>query len=151
MTDNLSPTPSNLPRSEWQRLYNECKGWKSEIDFFSDELRFFVHLVDRYFLELVHDLESADLSGLAMKIHAAQKDQKIFSEDISEHMPHLKRLTEFPEGADAYEHLKRHEQLREYLGRFFSEIKYTKSKVFEEIEEVIRHSKELKKASHKLD
>ena len=44
------PKGSYIYEADWQKLYTLTEHWKSDLQFYNDDLKFLHHLIDKYFM-----------------------------------------------------------------------------------------------------
>ena len=53
--DFKSTQQNNIREINWQELYILTDHWKSDLDFYKDDLRFLHHLIDKYIIWITKD------------------------------------------------------------------------------------------------
>jgi hypothetical protein len=62
------PKSDYLQSAHWQELHALATHWKSDMNFFEDELRFIDLLIDKYFRALIEQENIAKLKVVASKL-----------------------------------------------------------------------------------
>ncbi len=136
-----------MKNGPWTELYALMEHWKSDLEFYRDDLRFLHHLIDKYFvwiaksenLETVRELKSG-LLQLKMRV-------RDLLEKVCRHKAKLAQMAEDPNKIDAAIIRTEHEHLEEEMVQFVRLFRANRKKVFA-ITEFIMDSEEL---SSKLD
>lgn len=116
--------------TNWEQLYVLTEHWKSDMQFYTDDLHFLNKLIDKYYIwiDKADHLREINQSRAALQSH--QKKSKDLQEKIGKHMVQLGYLIENPQRADAGLINKEHLHLEEELTDFY--------KVFNDLRKVIR-------------
>ncbi|NHF59609.1 hypothetical protein FK220_009675 [Flavobacteriaceae bacterium TP-CH-4] len=131
-----------LKDGPWDELYVITQHWKSDLEFYKDDLRFLHHLIDKYLIWITKK-ENLDLVG---KTKSNLFELKVKSKDLLEklhkHMIQLGYLVEDSNRSDAGVIKTEHEHLEEEIANFVKLFRTNRKEVFN-ITEYIIDSEEL--------
>lgn len=126
-----------LKDGPWDELYVLTSHWKSDLEFYRDDLRFLHHLADKYFmwitkqenLDMVKELKQGlfDLGTTCTDLLAK----------VDRHHVQLGRLVENPNEADAGVIKTEHEHLESEISQFVKAFRDNRKEVFAITEYVI--------------
>jgi len=108
--------------STWQELYIITKHWKSDIQFYKDDLKFLQHLINKYLIWITkkNNLDNVMLIGSNLLKTSKQCEQ--LNDAIDKHLSHLAGLIKDPFKNDyqsiKVEHLALEDQFSEFLKLF---------------------------------
>jgi hypothetical protein len=91
-------------------LYILAEHWKSDLEFYKDDLRFLHHLIDEYFVWFAHrESKRNEKSGRSL-VEISKKCDRILGK-ISKHLSHLAELIDDPFKYDSHKFRNEHEKL----------------------------------------
>ncbi len=130
-----------LKDGPWDELYMLTEHWKSDLEFYRDDLRFLHHLIDKYFIWITKrenlDMVKALKSGL-FDMNTKCKD---LLEKVNKHRIHLGYSVENSNKADAGVVKTEHEHLEEEIVAFVKSFRENRKEVFAITEHVIDSEK----------
>ena len=126
-----------LKDGPWDELYVLTKYWKSDLQFYKDDLRFLKHLTEKYFiwltkpdsLQLVKDLKDG-----FFRLTEKSKDLLL---KVDKHLIQLGYLVEDPNREDAGVIVTEHEHLEEEMASFLISFRKNRKEVFAITEHII--------------
>jgi hypothetical protein len=143
--ENLSLRPKGdfSYTAEYQHLYILTEHWKSDLEFYKNDLRFLHHLIDKYFVWFAHKEHLDEMRNLASRLSKIGTKCDRLLDKISQHLSHLAELIDDPFKYDAHKFRSEHEELENQIAFFvknFCEIKKETFTVSEQIieKEIIR-------------
>jgi hypothetical protein len=126
------PKSDYLMQATWQELYKLAEHWKSELQFYADELRFFGKLVSSY-----DGSSDPELVQVNRMIKDAGIQLKSISSQTEEHLKHIGQvLTGKSPGQDML-FREEHNVLEDNIAAFIQAVRNLRIKLFSEIEEYI--------------
>tara|TARA_R110000765_G_scaffold403396_1_gene499434 strand:- start:169 stop:618 length:450 start_codon:yes stop_codon:yes gene_type:complete len=131
-----------LKNGPWYALYVLTKHWKSDLEFYRDDLRFLHHLIDKYFMWLSKPENLKMVKELKNKLHHLNIKSKDLLDKISKHHIQLGYLVEDPSKRDAGIIKTEHEHLEQEMAEFIKLFRENRKEVFA-ITEYIIDSEEL--------
>jgi len=137
----IRPKTDYLHQAGWQELYVLTKHWRSDMEFYSDELRFMCNLVDKYFKWLIKDENIGLVQTLTTKLIETDSRQKEIIEKIDMHLSHLDELIENSFLRDSQQFRDEHAILEDRMTAFITAFRKTKKEVFAITEQVMKTGK----------
>jgi hypothetical protein len=92
-------------------LYILAEHWKSDLEFYKDDLRFLHHLIDEYFVWFAHREHLNEMRNLAGRLSKLVKNVIGYTRKISKHLSHLAELIDDPFKYDSHKFRNEHEKL----------------------------------------
>lgn len=78
----------------WKAFYVVTKNWQSDLAFYSDEMKFFKGLVNKYFMWLIKDESLLIAEELIAKLMKIEREKNEIITKIELHLQHIKSLLE---------------------------------------------------------
>lgn len=130
-----------LKNGPWDELYVITQHWKSDLEFYRDDLRFLNHLIDKYFLWITKS-ENIDLvKELSLGLIKLVLEVKDLMAKVQKHLIQLGYLVEDPNKSDAGIIKTEHEHLEEELAKFVKSFRGNRKEVFTITEYIIDSEK----------
>jgi len=130
-----------LKEVSWDELYVLTQHWKSDLEFYRDDLRFLHHLIDKYFMWLT----KTENLELVKELKKGLSDLKIQNVDlmakVGKHTIQLGNLIENIKKTHAGIVKTEHEHLEEELAAFVKSFRKNRKEVFKITEYVIDNEK----------
>jgi hypothetical protein len=104
--------------------------WKSDVEFFNEELDFLRRLVDKHYSTLVDEANMERTKSLISMLGETQKRSDILLQDVQSHMTHVSALFENPFAHDAQECKDEHENLETRVANFSRDFRSVKREAF---------------------
>lgn len=140
--DTKSTKQNNLGEVKWQELYILTDHWKSDLDFYKDDLRFLHHLIDKYFIWITKDDNLKMVKDIEKNLFEIKKKSVDLMEELIIHQGNLGLMVENPVQSSNPQFLKDHEILEEKVANFVKLFRSNRKEVFN-ITEYIIDSEEL--------
>lgn len=143
--ENLSLRPKGdfTWTAEYQQLYILTEHWISDMQFYKDDVHFLHHLIDKYFIWLVHKENLDEMRNLASSLSNIVGTCDALLEKTSEHLSHLAELIDDPFKYDSHKFRSEHEELENEIAVFIKKFRKIKKETFAVSEQVI--DKEVKR------
>lgn len=132
--ENLGFNKSN---SSWEELHIITDKWKSDLDFYSFELRFLHKLIDKYYIWLTNDELLNEVEQIASRVATANKVRNVLTIKTLKHLRHIEDVFENEFVYDAQEFKNEHAELENKLVNFYKNFKLLKKEVFALTEQVL--------------
>lgn len=131
------PKGRYIHESNWQQLYVLTEHWKSDLEFYNDDLKFLHRLIDKYFIwmskkeniDLVRDIEIGLLE--------MDNQSSMLLQEVNKHIHHLAELIDNPLAYDSQIFRTEHEKLEDDLAAFVKDFRKNRKEVFMVTEHVI--------------
>lgn len=130
-----------LANGSWYELYILMKNWKSDLEFYSDDLRFFHHLIDKYFRYLSTSENLKNIIELKNKLHHLYTKSKELLRKVGKHVIQLGCFVEDPSKGDAKMIHSEQERLENELAQFVTHFRENRKEVFVITEYIIDSEK----------
>lgn len=122
---------------EWRSLLTLTKHWKSDLQFFEDELRTLDTLNDRLYKVITRTANIEVNRKMAGDITKLQKKQIKLSKDVGTHLHHLTGMMQSPFALNYQAYREEHERLEVLFAQFVKAVRAVRRKVYVLIEEEI--------------
>lgn len=125
----------------WQELYILTGHWNSDLQFYSDDLGFLHHLIDKYVIWITRQ-ENLDLvHSIKMNLFRTKKKCTKLLEKIDGHRKQLAYLIENPDSSAAEGIKTAHEQLEKRMADFLKTFRENRKEIFRISEYIIDSEK----------
>ena len=135
------PKSNYLLNAEWQELHTLTTHWKSDMDFFKDELRFINVLFDKYFTALVDKNNIGRTKEVAANLAIVQDRWDTLAQQIGKQLEHIQQLMIDPASADTKGFRMEHSVLEDDLSEFIKMFRSVKSEIFQLTERIAKTEK----------
>jgi len=126
-----------LKDGPWDELYVLTKHWKSDLEFYQDDLRFLHHLIDKYFMWITKQENLDMVRELKKGLQDMNTKVKDLLDKVGKHCIQLGYLVEDPNSKDAGITKMEHEHLEEEMAQFVKSFRENRKEVFTITEYVI--------------
>ena len=137
----MSTLKNKIDSEVFSRYYVMAEHWKSDVEFYGDELQFLNSLINKYFVYLLTDESLKDVQALAVRITDTTKSRDKLLPDIIRYMLSIKRQLTEDEEIHIKEAKATHVKLDEQMNEFVNSFKLLKKDVFSVIEKVLEKEK----------
>jgi hypothetical protein len=134
-----------LPQGNlWPSYHAVAKHWKSDVQFFEDELNFFRLLIDKHLALLIEPGNIEQTRAIVTDITKLENERTKLDQAIDHHIQHIVLLVENPFAQNAQECKSEHEKLESSVASFVKKFRTVKMEVFKLTERII-HSEKAKR------
>lgn len=119
-----------LENGPWDELYVLTEHWKSDIEFYRDDLRFLHHLIEKYFIWITKPENLELVKELQQGLFGLNKKSDDLREKTGKHLIQLGKLVENPNSGNAGVIKTEHEHLEEEIADFVKEFRRNRKEVF---------------------
>lgn len=134
---NIDKELDFLKDGPWNELYILTQHWRSDLQFYNDDLRFLHHLIEKYFLWITKS-ENLDLvKELKKELFNLNIKSNDLIEKVNKHLIQLGHLVEDPNKGNAGIIKTEHEHLEEEIADFVKSFRLNRKEVFAITEYVI--------------
>lgn len=134
---SLRPKGDFTWSAEYQQLYILTEHWKSDLQFYKEDLQFLHRLIDKYFIWLINKEHLDQMRNLASDLSEISKKCDGLLEKTSKHLIHLSELIDDPYKYDSHKFRSEHEELENEIASFLQKLRKIKTEVFAVSEPVI--------------
>lgn len=142
----LRPDDDFIGHAKLEELYVLTEHWLSDMEFYKEELRFFIHLVDRYFILLLKEEHINKAQIIVSNIRALERSSERITLQMKEHIKDIEEFYEYTEGYDDAQFRTDHADLEQEFVDFVQSITELKQDVFA----ISRRMIEIEKLTHLL-
>lgn len=125
----------------WPELYVLTEHWKSDLEFYADDLRFLHHLLDKYFMWLTKPENLDMVKELKVGLFHLKNKCRDLLEKVQRHGMQLGEMVEDNNKADANLIRTEHEHLEEEVANFVILFRSNRKEVFAITEFIIDSEK----------
>jgi hypothetical protein len=137
----LKPQSNYFRDANWKELHVLTTHWKSDVDFYKDELRFLRELIDKYFIWLIEDNNLYKAQKLVIRLTDTEKElENILKAVVS----HVKQIEKFITNEFVYSEVffsDEHTRLENKMTAFMKLFRGLKKDIFAVTKEVIEGEK----------
>ncbi|HUH46612.1 MAG TPA: hypothetical protein VLZ54_05615 [Arenibacter sp.] len=129
------PKGTYLNAADWQGLYVLTGHWKSDLEFYRDDLKFLQQLIDKYFIWMVRKESLDEVREIESDlVEIARKCDQLIKRTIK-HLTHLADLVEAPVDSPIFR--AEHAGLEEDIAIFVKAFRTNRKEVFAITEHVM--------------
>ncbi|MCB0402348.1 MAG: hypothetical protein KDD41_09715 [Flavobacteriales bacterium] len=133
----LRPKAGYIHNAEWEELYVLTEHWKSDMDFYHDEVRFLNKLIAKYFMWLSDGKNIIVVKSLQDELNVLANNKDGLRLLCLKHLRHMEEYVENPFSHDETEFKQEHQLLEDRTARFVKDFKALKRDIFSVTEKVI--------------
>lgn len=137
----IRPKSDYLHRATLEELYSLDEHWKSDMDYYKDEIKFLQDLTAKYYLWLEEEPEAEDLNKLIQSLRELNQTQEDLSAQVLKDMNEIEQLGENPFAYNEQGLRDERVQLEEDITNFIYDLRIVKKSIFEATERVLSHEK----------
>jgi len=121
----------------WQQLYVLTEHWKSDLEFYNDDLKFLHHLIDKYFMWMSKKENIDMVRDIEIGLLEMDNESSMLIQQVNKHLHHLVELIDKSFAYDSHKFRTEHEQLEDDLAQFVKDFRKNRKEVFTITEHVI--------------
>jgi len=125
----------------WQELYVLTKHWKSDIQFYKDDLKFLQKLINKYIIWITKEENLAKVTKTQNELNNVVEQCDTLITNIEHHIKHLADLINNPFKYDSQEFKEEHTKLEIEIYEFIKTFRKSKTKAFAITEYVVDDEK----------
>lgn len=131
------PSGSYIHEANWQQLYVLTEHWKSDLEFYNTDLKFFHHLIDKYFM-WISKKENIDMvREIEIGLLEMDNQSSMLLQQVNKHLHHLAELAANSFAYDSHKFRTEHEKLEDELSSFVKDFRKNRKEVFTITEHVM--------------
>ncbi|MDB4270594.1 hypothetical protein N9896_00730 [bacterium] len=139
---NKSIQQNTIGEVNWQELYILTDHWKSDLNFYKDDLRFLHHLIDKYIIWITKDDNLNMVNDIKKNLFEIRKKSMDLMKEVTTHLGNLGLMVENPVQSSNPQFIEDHEALEDKISKFVKLFRTNRKEVFN-ITEYIIDSEEL--------
>ena len=132
------PKDNYINEADWQKLFILTEHWKSDLEFYKDDLRFLHHLIENYFMWLTKNENIEMVKEIGANVFKVEKQCALLIKKTNKHLHHLAELMENPFAYDSHKFREEHEILEDELAQFLIDFRKNRKEVFKITEHIIK-------------
>ncbi len=140
-TSEYSRETEFLKDGPWDELYVITQYWKSDLEFYRDDLRFLHYLVDKYFIWITKAENIDMVKSLKNSLLVLNEEVTGLLDKIGSHRIRLGYLVENPRYADATVMKRDHAELEREMALFVKSFRKNRKEVFKITEYIVDSEK----------
>lgn len=114
----------------WSELYALTDHWKSDLEFYKDDLRFLHHLIEKYYMWITKPENLDMVKELKVGLFNLKTKCRDLLEKVGRHRTHLGQMVEDYKKADASIIIREHEHLEEEVAHFVTLFRSNRKEAF---------------------
>ncbi len=126
-----------LKNGSWDEVYVLTEHWKSDMEFYRDDLRFLHHLIDKYFIWIAKPENLMLVQELKISLYELNKKSNELLEKTSNHLRKLGHQVENPAQGETGVLTEEHEYLEAEITAFVKSFRRNRKEVFAITEYII--------------
>ena len=139
------PKADFMLTADWQQLYILTEHWRNDVEFFNDEVKFMLKLVDKYFVWLMADEDLTEIQAIMKQIRKLEVGCGKIENKIVLHLSHITSVIEnsYNKGEikEEQQFREEHEDLEEELTLYTKDLRVVKKELFKLTEGVMETEK----------
>ncbi len=135
------PKGTFLIDANWEELYVLTEHWKSDLEFYKDDLRFLHRLINKYFIWITEEENLDMVRSLEISLVKMDRSCKDLLSKIGKHLIQLGKLVENSDDEQSRVFRIEHEHLEDEIADFVKCFRENRKEVFTITEHVIDSEK----------
>ncbi len=134
---------SDFPNSKWEELYFLAKHWKSDLEFYKDDLRFLHNLIAKYLIWITKKENLESVADLRKREHELALSCDELQQKVSSHLEMASTLVKGGSEVTKKDFFTTHGELENEIAAFVKTFRENRKKVFK-VTEYVMDSEELR-------
>lgn len=134
---NKSTQQNTIGEVNWQELYILTDHWKSDLNFYKDDLRFLHHLIDKYIIWITKDDNLKMVQEIKKNLFEIRNTSEDLMKEVTTHQGNLGLMVENPVQTSNPQFMKDHEVLEDKISKFVKLFRSNRKEIFKITEYVI--------------
>lgn len=135
--NNKSKQLNKAGEVNWQELYILAGHWKSDLNFYKDDLKFLHHLINKYIIWITKDENLNMVKEIEKNLFELRNNSEDLMQDVITHQGNLALIFENPIHSPNPQFLGDHEDLEDKISKFVKLFRSNRKEVFKITEYVI--------------
>ncbi len=135
------PKGKYIQNANWSELYVLTEHWKSDLNFYKDDLRFLKFLINKYFIWLTIEENVKEVKSIEKSLHDTEVICNNLIEKVKKHLIQLGDLSENTNLESARIFRIEHEHLEDEISEFVKSFRINRKKVFKITEHIVDSEK----------
>jgi len=134
---NKSIQQNTIGEVNWQELYILTDHWKSDLNFYKDDLRFLHHLIDKYIIWITKDDNLNLVQEIKKNLFEIRNEGIDLMKEVITHQGNLGLMVENPVESSNPQFVEDHEDLEDKISKYVKLFRSNRKEVFNITEYVI--------------
>ncbi|MEG9328331.1 hypothetical protein V6B16_10340 [Salinimicrobium catena] len=127
----------DIKKANWQELYILTRHWKSDLEFYIEDLQFLQRLIGKYSIWIEKAQNSVAVSKLLSDLHQLSDDGRKILDKLQDHLEQLSGLMNNDKGIDPENFIKTHEIIEDEISQFVKSFRNNRKEVYRLTEEIM--------------
>jgi len=137
------PGKSELGKTKWEELYFLAKHWKSDLEFYKDDLRFLHNLIEKYLIWITRKENLERVADIRKKEHELTLTCNELYQKVSSHLEMASIIVKGGNDTDKKDFFTTHRGLENEIVEFVKKFRESRKEVFK-VTEYVMDSEELR-------
>ena len=138
---NKSTQENTFEAVNWQELYILTDHWKSDLNFYKDDLRFLHHLIEKYIIWITKDDNLNLVKNIQKNLFEIRNEGIDLMKEVISHQSNLGLMVENPVQSSNPQFVKDHEALEDKISKYVKSFRSNRKEVFKITEYIIDSEK----------
>lgn len=134
---------SDYGKSNWEELYFLAKHWKSDLEFYKDDLRFLHNLIEKYLIWITKKENLESVADIRKKEHGLTLSCEELHKKVSSHLEMASVIVKEGNDNTKKEFFNTHAELENEIAVFVKSFRDSRKEVFK-VTEYVMDSEELR-------
>lgn len=140
---STKPSISDYGKSNWEELYFLAKHWKSDLEFYKDDLRFLHNLIEKYLIWITKKENLESVADIRKKEHELSLTCNELQQKVSSHLEMASIIVKEGNESSKKEFFTTHGELENEIAVFVKTFRQSRKEVFK-VTEYVMDSEELR-------
>lgn len=127
----------DIKKANWQELYILTRHWKSDLEFYVEDLQFLQRLIGKYSIWIERSQNSVAVSKLLSDLHQLSDNGRNILEKLQHHLEQLSELMRGDTGVNPENFIKEHEVIEDEISQFVKGFRSNRKEVYRLTEEIM--------------
>lgn len=127
----------DIKKANWQELYILTRHWKSDLEFYVEDLQFLQRLIGKYSIWIEKSQNSVAVSKLLSDLHQLSDNGRNILEKLQHHLEQLSELMRGDTGVNPENFIKEHEVIEDEISQFVKGFRSNRKEVYRLTEEIM--------------
>ncbi len=133
----MRPKSTYILNSGWNELHVLTQHWISDLHFYGDDLKFFHHLIDKYFIWINEKEHLDEISKIKSNVQEMTKSCSDLLKRCSTHLSHIEAIIEDPFPYNSQKFREEHQALEDEISNFVKACRNQRKELFSVIEHLV--------------
>ena len=138
---NKSTQENTFEAVNWQELYILTDHWKSDLNFYKDDLRFLHHLIEKYIIWITKEDNLNLVQEIKKNLFEIRNEGIDLMKEVISHQSNLGLMVENPVQSSNPQFVKDHEVLEDKISKYVKSFRSNRKEVFKITEYIIDSEK----------